>query len=188
MENFNQEIFLFINSFAKINNFLDYLFIYLAEYSPYIFILIEIIVFFILKLKHEAIFAFYSMIIALGINKIIGLFYFHNRPFMDNIAVVLHEHKPDSSFPSDHTTFMLAITFSFLFYSKSNKLAKYLLFFAFIGGLSRVFIGVHYPFDIIGAAIVALLSATFIFSIKTPLGKINDFILRIETNIYNVFK
>ena len=79
MHNINQEIFLFINSFAKINNFLDYLFIYWAEYSPYIFILIEILVFFTLKLKHEAMFAFYSMLIALGINKVIGLFYFHNR-------------------------------------------------------------------------------------------------------------
>ena len=188
MENINQDIFLFINSFAKQNNFLDYLFIYWAEYSPYIFIGLEVIIFFILKLKHEAMFAFYSMLLALGINKIIGVFYFHNRPFMDNIAVVLHEHKPDSSFPSDHTTFMLAISFSLLFYSKSNKLAKYLLFFAFMGGISRIFIGVHYPFDIMGAAIVAIFSAIFIFSIKNQLYKLNNIILKIQNNIYNVFK
>jgi undecaprenyl-diphosphatase len=167
------------------NIFFDNLSIYIAQYSPYIFILVEILLFFIFKFKNEALYAFYSMMLALSINKIISIFYFHNRPFMDNIAMVLHEHKADNSFPSDHTTFMFAIAFSLLFFSNTNKLAKYLLIFSLIGGISRIYIGVHYPYDIAGAIIVSFLSAYIILNKKVKLLGINK--LLIGSKLLNIF-
>ena len=85
------------------------------------------------------IFAFYSVVLAIIISKTIGVFYYHNRPFVDNLGVQLIKHKADSSFPSDHTTFLFAIAFSYLFF-KVKKLAVISLILAFLGGIARVYV------------------------------------------------
>jgi len=175
----NQELFLFINSFALQNEILDTAGISLAEYMPYFFIITEIYIFFILKLKDEALFAFYSMSVSLVISKIISLFYIHNRPFVDNLAIVLKEHAPDSSFPSDHTTFMLSIVWSLILFKNTRKIGYSLMLLGMTSGLARVFIGVHYPYDIFGALIVGLAGAAIIFTIKDKLQKINNFIINL---------
>ncbi|RLA77643.1 MAG: undecaprenyl-diphosphatase [Epsilonproteobacteria bacterium] len=175
----NQELFLFINSFALQNNILDTIAISCAEYMPYVFIVIEVYIFFILKLKDEAIFAFYSMLMGLTLSKIISLFYIHNRPFVDNIGVALVEHAPDSSFPSDHTTFMLSIAISLIFFTKTKKIGLFLLFIGFISGLTRVFEGIHYPFDIFGALVISFIGAFLIYKVKSKLQKVNNLIIKI---------
>jgi len=183
----NQDIFLLINNFANQNSTLDTIAIYTAKLSPFVFIAIEIILFFILKLKNEAIFAFYSMILALIFSKITSLFYYHNRPFVDELGTTLVEHLPDSSFPSDHTTFMMAIVISFLFYTKSKK--YFYLFFtvALLGGISRIFVGVHYPFDILSAILIAIVSSIIVYKLSYKLLFVNKYILDIESKIYKLF-
>ena len=184
----NQDIFLIINSFANQNIAIDIIVIYIAKLTPFLFISIEIILFFIFKLKNEAIFSFYSMLLALLFSKTISLFYYHNRPFVDNLGVSIVEHLPDSSFPSDHTTFMMAIVISFFFYSKTKKLFYMLFAIALLGGLSRIFVGVHYPFDILAAILVGGMSSFIIFKVSNKLQMINDYILNIESKIYKYFK
>lgn len=55
------------------------------------------------------------------------------------------------AFPSSHAAnlFGQAVFFGFLF----KKYLPYLLGFAFLVGVSRIFVGVHYPFDIIGGIV-----------------------------------
>jgi len=185
--NLNQELFLLINSFANQSTSIDILAIYLAKLTPFIFIIFEMILFFILKLKNEAIFAFYSMILALTFSKVISLFYYHDRPFVDKLGVTLVEHLPDSSFPSDHTTFMMAIVISFLFYAKTKKYFYLLFVVAFIGGVSRIFVGVHYPFDILSAIFIAITSSFVVYKMSYKLQSINNYILNIEAKIYKLF-
>jgi undecaprenyl-diphosphatase len=179
----NKTLFLAINSLAGQNHFLDLFFIGCAEFMPYIFILAEVYLYFIAKRKNEAIFAFYAALIGLFINQIIGLLYFHNRPFMDHIGLKLIHHLPDNSFPSDHTTFLFAIAVSLLFYKKTKNWGKVLLILAFFGGLARVYVGVHYPFDIIGAILTGIIGAFIVFALKDKLWKINDIIIKIEYKI-----
>jgi len=180
----NKELFLYLNSFAHYSNLLDFIVIAFAQYTPFIFIIIEIYIYFFKRLKIEAIFAFYSMLIALFINQIIGLFYFHNRPFMDNIGVVLKSHVAESSFPSDHTTFMFAILFSFLFYKKTKKYILFLFILALIGGFARVIIGVHYPYDIFGGILTGFVGALIIYLTKDKFKKLNKIILKVESIIF----
>jgi undecaprenyl-diphosphatase len=179
MTTFNQDIFLIINSFALHNNILDSSMIFIAEYMPYVFIAVEIYLYFIKKLKDEAIFAFYAVVISLIISKIISLFYEHNRPFVDNLGVTLSEHAPDNSFPSDHTTFMLSIAFSLFFYSKTKKLGLILLSIGLVGGFARVFEGVHYPFDIVGALVTGYFGATIIYLYRDKFKMLNNIIIKI---------
>ncbi len=179
----NKTLFLAINSFAGHNHFLDLFFIGCAEFMPYIFILAEAYLYFIIKRKNEAIFAFYAVLVGLFINQIIGLFYFHNRPFMDHIGLNLIHHLPNNSFPSDHTTFLFAIALSLFFYEKTRNWARILLILAFFGAIARVYVGVHYPFDIIGAILTGAIGAFIVFALKEKLQKINDMIVKIEYKI-----
>ena len=179
----NETLFLYINSFAGNNHILDLFFIISAKAMPYIFIGIEVWLYFIAKRKTEAIFAFYSVVIGLFISQIIGIFYFHNRPFMDNLGVQLIHHQAENSFPSDHTTFLFAIAFSYLFF-KLKKLAVISLILAFLGGIARVYVGVHYPFDIMGGIFVGFVASFIVFLLKDRLEFANEIIFKIEKKIF----
>jgi undecaprenyl-diphosphatase len=178
----NETLFLYINSFAGKSHILDLFFIISAKAMPYIFIGIEVWLYFIAKRKKEAIFAFYSVVLAIIISKTIGVFYYHNRPFVDNLGVQLIQHKADSSFPSDHTTFLFAIAFSYLFFKLKN-LVVISLILAFLGGIARVYVGVHYPFDIMGGIFVGFVASFIVFLLKNRLEFVNEIIFKIEKKI-----
>jgi len=184
IEQLNQELFLKINSFAGVEPLRDFIGVALSEYTPYLFIVIEILLYFIFKKKGVAILAFISMVLALAINKIIGLIYFHNRPFVDNLGTLLVSHSADSSFPSDHTTFIFSIAI-FLFLTLENRLVGWiLLVLALLGGVARVFVGVHYPFDIVGGVIIATISSVVIYKFQNRFQPIINLISKIENKIF----
>jgi undecaprenyl-diphosphatase len=151
---------------------------------PIVFIMIEIYLFFFKKKKNIAIFAFMTMVLGLGINQIVGMLYFHNRPFIDGLGHTILNHVPENSFPSDHTTFMFSIAI-YLYMKLENKIiGESLLILSFIGGLSRVFVGIHYPFDIMGSIFISLIAFIIINKFEFKLQVINDFILTLEEKIF----
>ena len=173
-----------INQYAGENTLLDNIAIFLAEYSPYLFIAVEVYLYFLSRKRHEALLAFYSMLLALSINQMIGLFYFHNRPFMDGLGTTLFQHVPENSFPSDHTTFMLAIACSLFFSPHTRKVGLLLIMVGIIGGSFRVFIGVHYPFDIMGGILVGTMSAIMIHLQAQKIKFIDQYIFKLEEKIF----
>jgi undecaprenyl-diphosphatase len=183
MQSLNQSLFLSINQYAGQNTLLDNVVIFLGEYSPYLFIAIEVYLYFFAHKKHEALWAFYSVLLALLTNQIIGLFYFHNRPFMDGLGTTIFKHAAESSFPSDHTTFMLAIAWSLFFSVATRRLGLALVFLGTIGASFRIFMGIHYPFDILGGVLVGAISAMIITSQAKKLTFINEIILKIEKKL-----
>ncbi len=150
---------------------------------PYIFIIVEVYLYFVTSKKSQSVLAFEAMLVGLFINQIIGKLYFHNRPFMDHLGVVLTQHTPDSSFPSDHTTFMLSIAFSLLLYKKTRNLSYALIFLGFIGGFARVFEGVHYPFDIMGGALSGLVGAVLVFLFEDKFKPLNGLAISIISRL-----
>ena len=78
---------------------------------------------------------------------------------MIGLGHTLIPHAADSSFPSDHLTLLWAVAFSFLMH-RSLRLAGMAL--ALLGlpvAWARIFLGVHFPLDMVGAALVAVLCA-----------------------------
>ncbi|PKH07944.1 undecaprenyl-diphosphatase [Moritella sp. Urea-trap-13] len=172
MEQLNNQLFLAINQFAGQNQFIDYIFIFLAEGMPYIFITLVVLVWFRSeeRIKRYLIAATLTSVVGIAINHVIAQVYFHPRPFMNDLGTTLVQHTANSSFPSDHTTFMFCIAFSLLFHQATKKLALGLTVFAVIGGLSRVYIGVHYPFDIAAASVIGVLSAIIVHTVRHKLA------------------
>ncbi len=185
MLSFNQDLFLAINAFAGHSRVQDLLGILLAEGLPYLFIAVEVWLYFVAKRREEALLAFYAVLLGLGINQLVALAYFHPRPFMDHLGRLLIPHAPESSFPSDHTTFMASIALTLLFLPQTRRLGDWLLLFAVIGGLARVYIGVHYPLDILGSLLVSLASAGIVVSLAPRLKPLNAFVYRIEDRIFH---
>ncbi len=71
----------------------------------------------------------------------------HPRPFesLTDITALVHA-TPLQSFPSMHAALTMALAISVLPYRK--HLAHLLIAFSLIVSLSRLYVGVHYPFDV----------------------------------------
>ncbi len=84
------------------------------------------------------------------------------RPHHTDIgAIVRVPYAPKSySFPSNHALNTTAIAQNLAYFYPAA--APYFYFFAFLIAYSRVYVGVHYPLDVIGGGIIGLFLAIFI--------------------------
>jgi undecaprenyl-diphosphatase len=130
-------------------------------------------------------YAGYAAVLGLAINLLITSFYFHPRPFMDNIGTLLIDHVPETSFPSDHTTFMLSLSITLLLLKETRKTGMLLCILGLVGGFSRVLCGIHYPFDILGSLLVATAAGLIIFFLQTKLIRLNQSLIAIYAGIVN---
>lgn len=103
-----------------------------------------------------------SGLTGLQINQLIGLVWYHPRPFETGIGQTLISHMPDSSFPSDHLTLIWAIAFNLLLHEQSRIAGWALAALGIPIAWARIYLGIHFPLDILGAALVALSSAWLI--------------------------
>ena len=100
-----------------------------------------------------------SALLALLIAQIIGLVWPHPRPFMIGLGHQLLPHVADSSFPSDHLTLMWSVGFSLLLHAESRAAGALLTLLGLPIAWARIYLGIHFPLDMAGAALVAALSA-----------------------------
>lgn len=180
----NQKLFLLINNFAGKSQLADKIGVFIGEGGPYFFIILICLIYFNKKKKKEAIYATITVMLAIIFNHILEHFYYHPRPFADGLGRLLSEHNPDSSFPSDHTTFMLALSWSLLMFKETSELGRKMLLLGVVFGLARVFEGVHYPFDILGGFIMGGIAAFIIYLVKDLLKPLIDLILLIDKKIF----
>jgi undecaprenyl-diphosphatase len=117
--------------------------------------------------RQSAVRAALAIVGALAVNGLVGLLWFHPRPFMAGIGHTFMHHAPDSSFPSDHATIMFTAGLALAFSRAENarRLGTLLIPIAAVTAWSRVYLGVHYPMDMIGAVLVAL-CMTLLFSTR----------------------
>ena len=104
--------------------------------------------------KKQILKAFIFTSIAILISQCISHVYYHPRPFVMEVGRTLIYHAPNGSFPSDHMLIFSSIAFSYLF-SAQRKLGIFLLVIAWLVAWSRVYLGVHFPLDMLGAFLLA---------------------------------
>jgi undecaprenyl-diphosphatase len=151
-----------------------------------------------------------ACVLSYGLSLLIEQFVFEPRPFVSHKVHLLVSHAADGSFPSDHSAWafavvgmillQLAITFfsarheqreSVLWHVLTRKFLLVVspilllaLVFAVCIGVARVFVGVHYPGDILGGAIDGLFAASVVTWVRHPLNGLTQAVLRFATFLH----
>jgi undecaprenyl-diphosphatase len=100
-----------------------------------------------------------AAVAALALNQAIGLLWWHPRPFALGLGHTYLLHAADNSFPSDHVTVLWAVGFALWGSGNLRALGTMLLGLALAVGWARVYLGVHFPLDVLGAIATASLAA-----------------------------
>ncbi len=150
------KLFSLINNLAFQNSILDKFFVFVS-FSGIIILIVMILY---LRNKNLIVKGFIVMAVVQVIDLIINLIYFRPRPFMEHEVNLLIEHDPDSSFPSGHAFRNFAL--AQLLYLHNKKFGIIALIIAFLVAFSRIFVGVHYPSDVLAGIIIGVGSAYLI--------------------------
>lgn len=178
---FNIDIFQAINDLGKQYSFLNSTMVFLAEYMVYILALIILAYWFTgaRKSRVMVIQAMIAFVIAEVTGKIAGKFHLNYQPFAALPDVnKLIDHTVDNSFPSDHTILFFSICFSFWLVRK--KTGWLWLILAFCVAISRIWVGVHYPFDVAVGALIGCISAVFSYWLVPKLSFIRQLLTQYE--------
>ena len=109
-----------------------------------------------------------AILINLTIKKIVG----RTRPYVVNEAIEYITTRPsDNSFPSGHTGCMFAVA-SVLFYMMPKKVGIPAMIIASLVGISRLYVGVHYPTDIIAGFIIGMFTGFIAKLIVEKISKV----------------
>ena len=99
-----------------------------------------------------------ATIIALGINVVLGAIYAEPRPFVIELGRTLIHHAADNAFPSDHATLVWALAAGLFTTGAARRWGLALAIYGLGVAWGRIFLGVHYPLDMIGSAVVAVVA------------------------------
>ncbi|KJR70729.1 undecaprenyl-diphosphatase [Bacillus velezensis] len=160
-----------VNDLGKEFPFLNSAMVILAEYAVFILALVMLVFWFTRNDRNRmmVIQAGVAFIIAEMIGKIAGQLYSNHQPFavLSNVNKLV-DHAVDNSFPSDHTILFFSISFSFwLVYKKTGWIW---IIFALSVAVSRIWVGVHYPFDVAAGALFGIISAVLSYWIVPRLA------------------
>lgn len=129
----------------------------IAHDLVYLFLLIFAIVWFrgSYEVKTGIIKAFIFTAITLLMSEVLSTVLNTPRPFVMDVGRTLLEHAPTGSFPSNHMSIFSGIAFAYYF-SPQRDLGRILIWTAWLVAWSRVYVGVHFPIDMLGAFLMAI--------------------------------
>jgi len=150
-------LFQHINNLAGQYAWLDALMIFLSQYLGYVLVAI-VLLFLLLNYKKYLLMVVSGLTAAmaarLGVVELIRLFFPRARPFVENNVNLLVSEVQQPAFPSGHAAFFFALSTVVYFY---NKKAGIVFFVAsFLISVARVFVGLHWPLDIVAGALVGV--------------------------------
>ena len=158
------QIFQLINNLAGQNAVVDNFFIFITLIGN---ILLFCIILFT-RNKELILKSVIAYVLVRAIDFAINLFYYRPRPFIIEEVNLLIAQLPTASFPSRHA--MTAFSFAQLFYFWNKKYSVTIFMLASLVALSRIYVGVHYPLDVIAGIVLGIGIA---FLIEYSFGKYN---------------
>lgn len=173
----NIELFRMFNDLGKEIIFLNPIMIFFAKYMKY-FLLFGIIMYWFTRKRENRIMIISSMfafVVAEVFGAIAGAIHSNNQPFaeLSNVNQLIG-HAIDNSFPSDHAIEFFSICITFLLFKKNLRYVW--LAIAILVSISRVWVGVHYPADILVGAILGIIGAALCYWIIPQLNVIKKLI------------
>lgn len=127
------------------------------------------------QLRHAAVAAGLAAAVGLAVAHGVTMIWDRPRPFEAHPG--LHPfvaHAGDASFPSDHTTAAFAIAVAILL--RNRRLGLIVFGVATAVGLSRLIVGVHYPSDVLGGAILGSAAALVLWiePVRSAIERVAD--------------
>lgn len=160
-------IFRVINQFAGRFRLLDTIMVTISQKVRYLYMIFLIFMWFRNNFyKKVTLYAGISIVITILLTSFIKLFYFKPRPFLKLWVHLLppFPSKKNSSFPSKHTTLAFAVATSVVLYKRVMGSVMFIL--AFLAGFSRIWMGQHFPSDIVGSAFLGSLTSIVVYITK----------------------
>ncbi|EQB99653.1 undecaprenyl-diphosphate phosphatase [Photorhabdus temperata] len=111
----------------------------------------------------------------------IGLLCPHDRPFVEGFGYNFLPHAPTTSFPSNHGTTVFTFALSFLFWHRILP-GLCLMATALVIAWTRVYLGVHWPMDMVGAFLVSLMGCAFTQMVWTLFGE------NLQKRLHNLYQ
>lgn len=156
-----------------------------SEYAVWVMIALLVIVWFLGNPSKQRVvfYACVASIVALvlakwGISPAVG----HPRPFVEGPVHQLVAHVPDPSFPSKHASFVFALAAASFFIGR--RFGLWMLLLAVLTGVSRVYVGVHYPGDILGGFLLGSLISVILITTRNYTKSIPDFFINIHRRVF----
>ncbi len=152
-------IFNFVNGFAGRWVGLDYIGVFFAKYFEYV-LLVCLAIALAKNFKKYWRMVAEALTVALFVRFVlVELFYqlhFKFRPFAKNpVHLLIFYDAGKTAFPSGHASFYFALSTILFFYNKKAGILFYVGSFLIV--FSRVFVGVHWPSDILAGALLGVL-------------------------------
>ncbi|MFJ5624188.1 undecaprenyl-diphosphatase [Peribacillus loiseleuriae] len=181
----NYELFKSIHNLSGHSHALDSLMVFITDKAIYIFalVLLGLWIFGGKPMKRAVLYAGGTGIIALVVNVLIAQIYYEPRPFVTHHIQTLIPHAADSSFPSDHSTG--AFTIAIAMWYRYKKIGIPLFILALLTGFSRIWAGLHYPFDVVGSLIVAIVVSYVIVKLSRLFDPLVNWITSVYDSIFD---
>ncbi|MCX2824931.1 MULTISPECIES: undecaprenyl-diphosphatase [Bacillus] len=184
----NYTVFQWINNLAGTSIISDKIMIMITNSAPYMAILFMLILWFSNTKKEMAIQKQYTVVytvLTVGVSLLLNVFihsvYYHARPFVTYHVHQLVPHAVDSSFVSDHSVLVFSIAFTMLL--RGERLKYIALIWAVLVGVSRIYVGVHYPADIIGGAFLSFITCGIVMQSTRKLEPLTQMVFVIYASI-----
>lgn len=170
--NWDQSFFLFLNSFH--NNLFDSFFSIVTQTNVWIPLYIAFIFIIIKTKKQEAAWILLGMIITIVLadqisssllKELVGRLRPSHEPTLSGLVHLVDGYKGGQfGFVSSHAanSFAFALFSSLVF--KNRIYALIIFLWAIVNAYSRIYLGVHYPGDIIGGMIVGFIAVWFVYA------------------------
>jgi undecaprenyl-diphosphatase len=168
----NLVIFNSINGLAGHWPILDQAGIFFAEYFQYLLGLVLVfVVLFSTEKTRKAFMTFTAVLAALlarfAVKGLILIFYANPRPYAGDFSthqLVSTPGEDFQSFPSGHALFFFAAAAAIYCYDKKLGLAFFAA--ATVIGLARIFVGVHWPSDVLAGAVLGTITGLLAYRIS----------------------
>lgn len=167
----NEKLFRIINDLGKDYSIFNPTFVFIAEYMV-IFLALLILTFWCTRKYQNRIMVICGSItfcMAEIVGKIAGRIHSNYQPFaeLSNVNKLI-EKAVDNSFPSDHTILFFSFCVTFWLFKGVKGSIWFLL--AVLVGISRIWVGVHYPADILVGATISAVIAVMVFLVVPKLS------------------